>query len=81
MSLIRPTTDMAINEGHYRPAIKGWLGIVNPALSARVTRLCVLAASAEASRTYDLCISVAGRRLLWCNPSHVVMPSDDCIAY
>jgi hypothetical protein len=38
-------------------------------------------APAEASRSYDLCINVAGRRLFWRNPNHGVTLGDDAIAW
>jgi hypothetical protein len=41
----------------------------------------MLASPAEGSRTYDLCINVAGRRLLWRNSNHGVTLGNDSIAW
>lgn len=41
----------------------------------------MLAPSAECSRTYDLCINVAGRRLFWRNPNHSVTLGNHTIAW
>jgi hypothetical protein len=41
----------------------------------------MLAPSAEGSRTYDLCINVAGRRLFWRNPNHGITLGIDAIAW
>ena len=41
----------------------------------------MLAPSAEGSRTYDLCINVAGRRLFWRNPNHGITLGNDTIAW
>jgi hypothetical protein len=41
----------------------------------------MLTPSAEGSRTYDLCINVAGRRLFWRNPNHGVTLSNNTIAW
>lgn len=41
----------------------------------------MLAPSAEGTRTYDLCINVAGRRLYWRNRNHGVTLGNDCIAW
>ena len=54
----------------------------NPALSAARphSRPCS-PRSAQGSRTYDLCINVAGRRLYWRNPNHGVTLGNDTIAW
>jgi hypothetical protein len=41
----------------------------------------MLTSSAEGSRTYDLCINVAGRRLFWRNPNHGVTLGNNTIAW
>jgi hypothetical protein len=41
----------------------------------------MLAPPTLGSRTYDLCINVAGRRLYWRNRNHGVTLSEDCIAW
>jgi hypothetical protein len=41
----------------------------------------MLAPSAQGSRTYDLCINIAGRRLFWRNPNHGVTLGNDTIAW
>jgi hypothetical protein len=47
----------------------------------RPTLPLTLAPSADASRTYDLCINVAGRRWFWRNPNHGVTLGSDTIAW
>ena len=41
----------------------------------------MLTPSAEGSRTYDLCINIAGRRLFWRNPNHGVTLGNNTIAW
>lgn len=41
----------------------------------------MLAPSADGSRSYDLCINIAGRQLFWRNRNHGVTLGNDCIAW
>jgi hypothetical protein len=41
----------------------------------------MLAPAAQGSRTYDLCINIAGRRLCWRNPNHGVTLGSNTIAW
>jgi hypothetical protein len=53
------------------PAVKLWRAILP----------LMLAPSAEESRTYDVCINIAGRRLYWRNPNHGITLGSDTIAW